>query len=199
MKKHTEIFTMKEAAEKLGIEPQKIRTYETEFQIKIPRNELNRRYFTYKEMKVLNTIIALEEQGLTKEEILQSLKAPKGKLVAHKEVAATQMDLEATTSQEPGEVWLREALQALRMEVMESIKALDCRQEIEALRAQIEELKTQLNSQEKDVLLCENAKLKMKVKEKSYEVADLKDQLKRMHHQKNGVLAKMFAKKSTAN
>lgn len=36
-------------------------------------------------------------------------------------------------------------------------------------------LRNEINSKERDVLICENAKLKMKVKEKSYEVAELKE------------------------
>ncbi len=53
---------------------------------------------------------------------------------------------------------------------------------IEALKEEIINLRKELNSKERDVLICENAKLKMKIKEKSYQVAELKDKIKRMEN-----------------
>ena len=41
------------------------------------------------------------------------------------------------------------------------------------------------------MLICENAKLKMKVKEKSYETAELKEKVKRLENNK-GFLQRIF-------
>ena len=51
-------------------------------------------------------------------------------------------------------------------------------QMVQKLMDEIVALRNELNSKERDVLICENAKLKMKVKEKSYEVAELREKLK---------------------
>lgn len=62
---------------------------------------------------------------------------------------------------------------------------------IEKLKDEITELRNELSSKERDVLICENAKLKMKVKEKSYETAELKDKIKRLENNK-GLLQRIF-------
>ena len=64
---------------------------------------------------------------------------------------------------------------------------------IEGLKEEIVKLRNDLNSKERDVLICENAKLKMKVKEKSYEVAELRDKVKRQESSKN-IFKKLFKK-----
>ncbi len=56
------------------------------------------------------------------------------------------------------------------------------REIIEELRDEIIALKEELTNKERDILVCENAKLKMKVKEKSYEVAELKEKVKRYEY-----------------
>lgn len=76
------------------------------------------------------------------------------------------------------------------------IKKLDSNSEcsiqmIEKLKDEIIELKNELSSKERDVLICENAKLKMKVKEKSYETAELKEKIKRLENNK-GFFQKIF-------
>lgn len=62
---------------------------------------------------------------------------------------------------------------------------------IRELMDEIFALRNELSSKERDVLICENAKLKMKVKEKSYEVAGLKEQIKRLENNK-GFFQKLF-------
>ena len=72
------------------------------------------------------------------------------------------------------------------------------REIIEELRDEIIALREELTSKERDVLVCENAKLKMKVKEKSYEVAELKEKVKRYEHNE-GFFQKVFKKKNNGN
>lgn len=200
MKNNNKIYTMKEAAEITGFQPHVIRYYETEFQLKIPRNESNRRYFTYKELEELEFIKGLQEKGLTNPQIRQVLKSPKVILEAKgkQEVAVSHGPNTASkTLDANGDAWMKEAIQYMRMELLDSLKELDYRRELEVLSEKVEELRNLLESQEKDVLLCENAKLKMKVKEKSYEVADLKDQLKRKENQSTTLFERLFSTKKS--
>ena len=69
---------------------------------------------------------------------------------------------------------------------------------IEELKNEIIGLREELTSKERDVLICENAKLKMRVKEKSYEVAELKEKVKRFEHSE-GFLQKIFKKTKEKN
>lgn len=195
MKNNNTIYTMKEVSELTGFKPHVIRFYETEFGLKIPRNETNRRYFTYKELEELEFIKGLQEKGLTNQQIRQVLKSPKVMLESRgkQETALTTNNKSIAKNTEPSpEVWMKEAVHYLRMELLENLKELDHRREIEELSSKIEELRLQLSNQEKDVLICENAKLKMKVKEKSYEVAELRDQLKRQNNQNHSIFDKLF-------
>ena len=45
-------YTISEVAEIIGYAPHVLRYYEKEFEIDIPRNNSNHRYFTYKEIGV---------------------------------------------------------------------------------------------------------------------------------------------------
>ncbi|GAB6087858.1 helix-turn-helix domain-containing protein [Alkaliphilus crotonatoxidans] len=199
MKNNHKIYTMKEASEITGFQPHVIRYYETEFQLKIPRNESNRRYFTYKELEELEFIKSLQEKGLTNPQIRQVLKSPKVILDSRgKQETAISSNVSkpvVKSTDISNEVWVKEAFQYMQMELRDSLKELDYRREIQELSEKVEALRSLLENQEKDVLLCENAKLKMKVKEKSYEVADLKDQLKRKENQKVSFFDKLFSNK----
>ncbi|WP_051569300.1 helix-turn-helix domain-containing protein [Alkaliphilus transvaalensis] len=201
MKKNNDIYSIKEVAEITGFEAHVIRFYEKEFQLKIPRTEGNRRYFTYKEIEDLQYIKKLQDKGLTNPQIRQVLKSPKiiidSKQRNEVAISNNPKSVTETTDKVDHETWLREAVDFIKMEVTESLKGLDHKKEIEELSQKIDELRNQLNNQEKDVLIVENAKLKMKLKEKSYEVAELKDRLKRDQHQKKSFFEKIFTPKKT--
>ena len=64
---------------------------------------------------------------------------------------------------------------------------------IEELKEEIIMLRNELNSKERDVLICENAKLKMKVKEKTFENIELKEKLKKAEEKQGGFLKKLFS------
>ncbi|MBM7614104.1 MerR family transcriptional regulator [Alkaliphilus hydrothermalis] len=197
MKNNNTIYSMKEVAEITGFKPHVIRFYEDQFQLKIPRNESNRRYFTYKEIEDLEYIKQLQDKGLTNPQIQKILKSPKI-IIEQKgrnEVAISSSKAVAKAEDINPDLWLREAIENIKMELIESVRGIDHRQEIENLSDKIDDLRNQLNNQEKDVLICENAKLKMKLKEKSYEVAELKDRIKREDNQKKSVFERLFFSK----
>ena len=57
-------------------------------------------------------------------------------------------------------------------------------------------LRNELNSKERDILICENAKLKMKVKEKTFENIELKGKIKRIESNQEGFFKKLFKGKA---
>lgn len=57
-------YSISDVSNILGVSDALIRKYEKDYDILIPRNELNHRYFTEKEIEVLQQIIRLKEQGL---------------------------------------------------------------------------------------------------------------------------------------
>jgi hypothetical protein len=63
---------------------------------------------------------------------------------------------------------------------------------INELKEEIIMLRNEINSKERDVLICENAKLKMKVKEKSYEVAELKEKINRRENSESNFFKRIF-------
>lgn len=198
---NTEIYTIKEVADMTGFKAHVIRFYEKEFDLEIPRNdENNRRYFTYKEVEDLIQIKTLQERGLTNKQIRQLLKSPKVIIEQNSsEVAVASTGNEVARQQEfQSEEWLKEALQFLRLELLESVKGLDYKKEIEDLTEKIDDLRMQLNREDKDVLICENAKLRMKLKEKSYEVAELKEKVKREQYKSKSVFHRLFGSKEKA-
>ncbi|KAB3534024.1 MerR family transcriptional regulator [Alkaliphilus pronyensis] len=201
MRTNNEVYSINEIAELTGFKPHVIRFYEKEFSLKIPRDTGNRRYFTYRELEDLLYIKSMQEKGLTNSQIKQVLKSPKISLdtKTRKEVAVSAPAKVNRNEEKNYEVLLKEATQYLSMQVHESIKNIDTRKEIEELSEKIDELKNKLNNQEKDVLICENAKLKMKVKEKSYEVAELKDKLRREQAQNKSFFQRMFNGKSKSS
>jgi len=48
------------------------------------------------------------------------------------------------------------------------------------------------DNKDKDALISEVARLKMKLKEKSYEVAQLREKVKKLENRKRGVFSKIF-------
>ncbi|WP_089281198.1 MerR family transcriptional regulator [Anaerovirgula multivorans] len=189
-----EIYSIKEISEITGFKPHVIRYYEKEFDLEIPRNESNRRFFTYKELEELRNIKTLQEKGLTNKQIKQVLKSPE--IVMNEdnaqEIAASVANLENSSYiAEFG----NENLYTILKQLFAHIQQIDYKKDIEELYYKIDELQNQLVNQEKDVLICENAKLKMKIKEKSYEMAELKEKLKREENKKVSIFAKIFGSK----
>jgi|GEM_PF-399251 len=195
----TETYTIKEVADMTGFKAHVIRFYEKEFDLEIPRNdENNRRYFTYKEVEDLIQIKTLQERGLTNKQIRQIIKSPKIIIEDNNsEVAVASQSNEGTMPQNyQSEEWIKEALQFIRLELQETVKSLDYKKELQELTDKIDDLRMQLNREDKDVLVCENAKLRMKLKEKSYEVAELKDKIKREEYKSKSIFQKLFGAKN---
>lgn len=189
-------YTISELSELIGYPAHVIRYYEKEFELEIPRNNANHRYYTYKELETFNYIKALQEKGFTNKQIKLIMSSPEV-LVSNGETAVTTLvNKESEITQNSNEIYnllkeliIEELGPALREKTDISLNTIN------ELKDEIIRLRSEINSNERDVLVCENIKLKMKVKEKSYEVVELKDKLKKEQESNKGLLTKFFGKK----
>lgn len=190
------VYTISEISEETGYPAHVIRYYEKEFELEIPRNNANHRYYTYKELEIYNYIKALQEKGFTNKQIKLIMSSPEV-LVSNSETAVTTL-IKKESEIEPNSTEIYNSFKNLITEELRPVlveKADMSLSVINELKDEIVQLRNELNSNERDVLICENIKLKMKVKEKSYEVVELKEKLKKEQETNKGIFTKFFGKK----
>ncbi|HHV27703.1 MAG TPA: MerR family transcriptional regulator [Tissierellia bacterium] len=194
--------TISEVSKITDYPPHVLRYYEKEFELDIPRNDSNHRYYTYKEIELLQYIKSLQEKGFSNKQIKLIIKSPE--ILANNQeeaVTTTTYGLQKIDVNNLSQEISNELSQVIISKLTEEIKViLNFNQEngdklIMGLKNEIEQLRKELTSKERDVLICENAKLKLKVKEKSYEVAGLKEKVKRMESSNKGFFKKIFGSK----
>lgn len=158
------ILSISEVSELLGYENHVLRYYEKEFKLDIPRNEVNHRYYTDKEINLLKRIKELQEKGYSNKQIKLILRSP---------------DLiENSTNEACVTVLMKD--NKLRSRDESNLHGNNINYEISVLEDLKEEIVGLLNKQldkDKDILISENAKLKLKLKEKTYEIMRLKEKL----------------------
>jgi len=194
-------YSISEVADRTGFKPHVIRFYEKEFNLNIPREENNRRYFTNREIDQLLYIKELQSGGSSNKqikEILQNKENIENEIDFSNDVAVSILDDSCNLTKvlkNTDNITVQ-----FKNEILMILEKYNYKNEINELKQKIEELTQQLNNEEKnkdkDILICENAKLKLKVKEKSYEVAELKDKLKRQEHQKISIFQRILKTKS---
>jgi len=187
-------YGISEVAEITGYPPHVLRYYEKEFELDIPRNESNHRYYTYAEIELFQYIKSLQDKGFSNKQIKLIIKSPEVLVNSNDETALTSINqLDSTNMVELAqEISLKlydKLLDGLH-EMFENNKEYNDKL-IKELMYEIAALRNEINSKERDVLICENAKLKMKIKEKSYEVAELKEKIKRLESNKS-IIKKLF-------
>lgn len=191
-------YAISEVAEITGYPPHVLRFYEKEFELNIPRNDSNHRYYTYNEIELFQYIKSLQDKGFSNKQIKLILKSPEVLITSNDETALTNITQHESIDvvELAGEISekLQENFFNKLIEILESNKEYNA-QIIKELTDEIMALRNELNSKERDILICENAKLKMKVKEKSYEVAELKEKIKKMEANK-GLLKRIFVRSS---
>ncbi|TCO79785.1 MerR family transcriptional regulator [Marinisporobacter balticus] len=193
-------YSISEVSKITGYETHVLRYYESDFDLEIPRTTSNRRYYTYKEIDQFFYIKQLQEKGLTNKQIKLILESPELVVPANNEVAITASEqlsiLEENTDSD--------VIKTLCMNINDTVNANvnykleETKNEIIACVTSILKEKENLETgdamkKEKDILLCENARLKMKVKEKAYELAELKEKMNRLDHKKKGVFERIFS------
>lgn len=190
-----EKYTISEMAEIIEYPPHVLRYYEKEFEIEIPRNESNHRYYTYKEVELFQFIKDLQEKGFNNKQIKTIIESPEVLSDEQDEIALTTFTAleKIDTKNLSNEISLN-----LYEKIHEDLRPLldlkydNSEKLILELKDELEMLRKEISSKERDVLICENAKLKMKVKEKSYEVAELREQIKRKDNSNKNIFKRLF-------
>lgn len=184
-------YSIAELSKITGYDKHVLRFYETEFGFEIPRTESNRRYYTYREIEKFFYLKDLQSKGLTNKQIKLVFNSPEILISSNKEVALTTA--ETAVSSIDTNILQSNIVNELCQKINESIQYnLDT--QLSSVKSEIlsrfdKVLDTdnsetqQVYRKEKDILICENARLRMKLKEKSYEVAELKEKIKRQDHQ----------------
>lgn len=193
-------YTISEVSDLTGYAPHVLRYYEKEFQIEVPRNDSNHRYYTVKEIELIQYIKMLQDKGFNNKQI---------KLIINSEELIvsnpnnTSLDLvndketyELDTSSIALEI--SNSLEANFFnrieEIIENAK-FDNMNLVEELKNEIILLRNELNSKERDILICENAKLKMKLKERTYENIELNEKLNKYENKNGNFLKRLFRNK----
>lgn len=189
-------YSISEVAKITGYPPHVLRYYEKEFQLEIPRNQSNHRSYTYVEIEIFQYIRSLQDKGFSNKQIKLIIKSPELLIGANDEAALTSIDLRRKENIDSLELAKEISTNLEERFFNNLLRILDNNSEysiqiIEELRDEITELRKELSSKERDVLICENAKLKMKIKEKSYETAELREKVKKMKNEK-GILQRIF-------
>ncbi len=190
-------YTISEVSEITGYAPHVLRYYEKEFEIEVPRNNSNHRYFTYKEIELIQYIKTLQEKGFTNKQIKLIIQSPDIIMNNQEETSLVPADdnIYFDTYQLAKEISTtleEEFFDKLFVHINEgSEKNVKV---IEELKDEIAMLRNELNSKERDVLICENAKLKMKVKEKTFENIELKEKIKKAGEKEVGLFQRIFKK-----
>ncbi|WP_069649526.1 helix-turn-helix domain-containing protein [Caloranaerobacter ferrireducens] len=190
-------YSISEVSEITGYPQHVLRFYEKEFKLNIPRTKSNHRYYTYKEIEKINYIKELQNKGFTNKQIKIILNSPEELIPnSHDETAITSVTFQSNDISN-GKNFIVEFQNNLLEKIQETLNQNNINniEILKELKTEIEQLKHEIKNKERDVLICENAKLKMKLKEKSYEVAELKEKLKREREANKSIFKKIFKRK----
>lgn len=188
-------YTISEVSEITGYAPHVLRYYEKEFEIDIPRTESNHRYYTTKEIELIQYIKMLQDKGFSNKQIKLIISSPE-LVVSNSNSNDTSLevinnDIDASSIA----IEISKSLEDIFFSRLNDIIVKgnqDNMSLIQELKDEIISLKQEINSKERDVLICENAKLKMRLKEKTYEVLELKDKLKKYEESQIGFFKRLF-------
>lgn len=155
-----ERLTISEAAEITGYPPYVLRFYEKEFNLKVPRTDNNQRFYTEREIEMMNKIKILKDRGVSNSRIKT-------------ELGLIEKDDRNTYKNENEQFMLFE-VENIKKELFKLDMIIETMMEI---KEEINQIKIQSADKENDILIVENARLKMKLKEKTYELVELKEKL----------------------
>ncbi|SHH47594.1 MerR HTH family regulatory protein [Caloranaerobacter azorensis DSM 13643] len=190
-------YSISEVSKITGYPQHILRFYEKEFKLNIPRTKSNRRYYTYKEIEKINYIKELQNKGFTNKQIKIILNSPEEVISDSYNESAITLATSQSNDISSVKNFIAEFQNNLLEIIQETLKQNNINniEILKELKMEIEQLKHEIKNKEHDVLICENAKLKMKLKEKSYEVAELKEKLKREKEANKSIFKKIFKRK----
>lgn len=192
-------YSISEVSEITGFAPHVLRYYEKEFEIDIPRKDSNHRYYTYKEIELILYIKDLKDKEFSNKQIKMIIDSPQTVFsnedtdidIIRTDINVIEANDIAVQISSIIENRFFEKLTIYLEENQHNTTDL-----VETLKDEIIALRQEINSKEHDVLICENAKLRMKVKERVYENAKLKEEIARLKYKNQGFLSKIFNKKN---
>ncbi len=198
--KNDEKYTISKASEITGFSKHVLRFYEKEFDLEIPRNKSNHRFYTYKEIEKFLYIKSLKERGLSNQQIKTIVNSVE-EIVINDEIAVTadyQMNNDIhIVPKTSGFNNMTEQIEGMK-EMLNQELTVNLSSLREGLGNDIESLlrkylgeENNLNT-DKDTLISENARLKMKLKERVYETAILKEKIKKLENKKS-LFQKIFS------
>lgn len=165
----------------LGCNKSLLRYYEEQFALSIPRTKSGRRVYTEREVEEFRYILRLKDGGMSNGEVKSVLSSDRieNYIMAEDEdfdaaieQASKGMDMGATELCEP------EASVNTAMEKLSGVDELAPLLEvIGMLRDEINNLKNLSEYKSKSELLEENERLREKLKEKTYELVDVRERL----------------------
>lgn len=191
-------YTISEVSELTGYAPHVLRYYEKEFEIEIPRTDSNHRYYTIKEIELIQYIKFLQEKGFSNKQIKLIIQSPEIAIanqndnaieVVHNDLDMNNLDtssiaLEISRSLE--ELFFSRLNDILMKSNEDSIVVIN------ELKDEVLALRQEINSRERDVIICENARLKMRLKEKAVEIMELRERLKKFEEGQTGIFRRLF-------
>lgn len=186
-------YTISEVSELTGYAPHVLRYYEKEFDIEVPRTDSNHRYYTIREVELIQYIKSLQDKGFSNKQIKMIITSPElvtantnetALDIQHKELDISNIALEISKSLE--ELFFERLDEVITKNNNNSIEI------IEDLKEEIRALRVEMNSKERDVLVCENAKLKMRLKEKTFESIELKEKINKLQDNQIGFFKRLF-------
>lgn len=189
-------YSISEAAEITGYATHVLRYYEKEFDIDIPRKDSNHRYYTYKEIELIQYIKSLQEQGFSNKQIKIIVNSPET-IVSNNENNSLKINKEENLHLKINDIAL-EISKTLEDNFFEKLsiyieeRKFDNSELINELKKEIISLRHEMNSKERDILICANAKLKMELKEQTYENIKLKEKIQDFESKNNGFLKRIF-------
>lgn len=169
-------YTFKEICGITGYRASVIRYYEKEFELNIPRDINGRRIFSKKELENLLFIKGMQKEGYTNKQIKKMLKD--GVLNNAQESAAScEGNLSSNIKGNSED---------------EIVKLID--EKFRIIDEKISELNNNVGSKDRDLLISENLKLRMEIKQKSYEIIELKEKLRYERERDKGIFKGIFKK-----
>lgn len=190
-------YTISEVSDLTGYAPHVLRYYEKEFQIEVPRNDSNHRFYTVKEIELIQYIKMLQEKGFNNKQI---------KLIINSEELIVSNPNNSSLDLFNDRESLEIDASSIALEISNSLEAnffdkiediienakFENMNLVEELKSEIILLRNELNSRERDILICENAKLKMKLKERTYENIELNEKLYKYENNNGNFLKRLF-------
>lgn len=188
-----EEYTISEVSELTGYAPHVLRYYEKEFEIDVPRTDSNHRYYTIKVIELIQYIKMLQDKGFSNKQIKLIITSPELVVSNPNDSSLAVINSELDTSSLATEISKSlEEIFFIRLNDIILKSNQDSMGVIQELKEEITALRLEINSKERDVLICENAKLKMKLEEKTYENLEMKNKIKKFEDSQIGFFKRIF-------